>query len=290
MEQALVGKKYVVTGATSGIGLATAAELVTRGAMVIGVGRNAARCREAENRLRALSPQARVVYRVADLALQSQVRALAREIQQILAVEALPGLDGLVNNAATFTYWLALTPEGFETQWAVNHLAPFLLTHLLLPQLLAAPAARVVIVSSDSHYAGRLDWQDLQLRRHYDGLRAYENTKLANVLFTREFNRRAAGRTSVRAYAADPGLVKTEIGFKGTPALVRWLWQLRRAGGVAPEQPARGIVYLLCAPALERAGAEYWKDGRPKRAGQNSQDERAAARLWEQSQRMCDME
>lgn len=159
MQQTLAGKKFVVTGATSGIGYATAAELVRQGAWVIGVGRSAARCREAENRLRALNPQGRATFLVADLALQSQVRALAQAVQQLLAAEGQPGLDGLVNNAATFTYWFSLTPEGFETQWAVNHLAPFLLTHLLLPNLAAAPAARVVTVSSNSHYAGHLDSQ-----------------------------------------------------------------------------------------------------------------------------------
>ena len=217
------------------------------------------------------------------------MHALRGEIQNILEAHGRPGLDGLVNNAGTFTYWLTLTPEGFETQWAVNHLAPFLLTQLLLPQLLAAPAARVVTVSSDSHFAGRLDWQDLQLRRRYSGLRAYENTKLANVLFTLEFNRLMGPGAAVRAFAADPGLVKTDIGFKGTPALVRWFWQYRRAGGTPPELPARGIVFLLSAPELRTATQCYWKDSRPRQASRRALDEQAAARLWAQSERMCGM-
>ena len=168
MTNALIGKTYLVTGATSGIGLACAEILTMEGARVIGVGRSAERCRAAEQRLRALHPDAAPMYFVADLSLQSEVRGLAERVR-----EALPGLDGLVNNAGTFTFWLELTREGFETQWAVNHLAPFLLTYELLPLLETAPAGRVVTVSSDSHYGARITWDDPQLRRHYNGLGAY---------------------------------------------------------------------------------------------------------------------
>jgi NAD(P)-dependent dehydrogenase (short-subunit alcohol dehydrogenase family) len=212
MESTLSGKTYVVTGATSGIGLATAELLVRQGTALIGIGRSAERCRQAKNHLLSIRPDAQVAFCSADLSMQSQIRGLRGAIQETLSGFGKVSLDGLVNNAGTFTYWLELTPEGFETQWAVNHLAPFLLTHELLPLLLAAPSARIVTVSSDSHYGGRLNWQDLQLRRHYNGLRAYENTKLANVLFTLEFNRLMGPHSSVRAFAADPGLVKTDIG------------------------------------------------------------------------------
>jgi len=290
MENSLSGKSYVVTGATSGIGLATAAALVRQGAFVIGIGRSAERCQAAQARLQALNPNAKVACLVADLALQSQVRALRPAIQALLEAEGHPWLDGLVNNAGTFTYWLTFTPEGFETQWAVNHLAPFLLTQVLLPLLMAAPAARVVTVSSDSHYGGRLNWDDLQLRRHYNGLQAYENTKLANVLFTVEFNRLVGAQCAVRAFAADPGLVKTDIGLKGNPPLVRWIWQQRRSGGTPPERPAEGIVYLLSEPSLQGATEYYWKDGKAKRPKPQALDSVAATRLWAQSARMCGIE
>ena len=289
MENTLDGKSYVVTGATSGIGLAAASALVRQGAAVIGVGRSEERCRAAKTRLLAINPAAKVAYCLADLSLQSPVRRLRSEIQGLLAADGKDCLDGLVNNAGTFTYWLALTPEGFETQWAVNHLAPFLLTNLLLPLLMAAPAGRVVTVSSDSHYGGRLDWQDLQLRRHYDGLRAYSNTKLANILFTLEFNRLMGPKSTLRAFAADPGLVKTDIGFKGTPALVRWIWGRRRAAGVSPEKPAEGIVFLLTEPSLQDSQDYYWKDCQAKRPSQRAMDKEAAALLWLQSEQMCGM-
>ncbi len=307
MDTNISGKTVVVTGATSGIGLAAAEALVRQGAFVIGVGRSAERCREAERRLNFLGGETgaggSALYLVADLALQSQVRALAAEIRDVLAsahpqaVAARPqvfggekiGLDGLINNAGAFTYWLTLTPEGFEMQWAVNYLAPFLLTHELLPLLQAAPSARVVTVSSDSHYGIRLNWEDIQLRRHYDGLRAYGQTKLASILFSLELNRILGEDSTVHAFAADPGLVKTDIGLKGNPALVRWVWARRRSGGVSPEESAKGIVYLVSEPSIQNSSEIYWKDGAPKKASKFGLDAEAARRLWEISEQMCGM-
>ena len=290
MENDLSGKTYVITGATSGIGLATAEALTRLGASIIGIGRSPARCVEAENHLRSLRSGADPVVLVCDLALQAQVRQLAEYIRDLLAAREKTGLDGLVNNAGTFTYWLAFTPEGFETQWAVNHLAPFLLTHELLPLLCTAPSARVVTVSSASHYNTRLRWDDLQLRRRYNGLLAYNQSKLANVLFTLELNRRLGPGSSVRAFAADPGLVKTEIGFKGTPGIVRWVWGLRRSGGDDPREAARGIVYLLTEPAIQDSGEIYWKASQPRQASPYALDAESAGLLWSISEQMCRME
>jgi NAD(P)-dependent dehydrogenase (short-subunit alcohol dehydrogenase family) len=134
-----------------------------------------------------------------------------------------------------------------------------------------------------------LDWNDLQLRRHYNGLRAYEQSKLANVLFTLELNRRLGAGSSVRAYAADPGLVKTDIGFKGAPwgSPLRWIWSLRRSGGVTPEKSAQGIVHLLDEDIPGDAMAVYWKDGKPKQPARQALDARSAGRLWALSEQMC---
>jgi NAD(P)-dependent dehydrogenase (short-subunit alcohol dehydrogenase family) len=286
----LIGKTIVVTGATSGIGLATAEELTRQGAHVIGVGRTAPRCQAAEQRLAALNPAARPVFCTADLALQSEIRRLAAEIRRRITGRGQPALDGLVNNAGTFTYWLGLTPEGFETQWAVNHLAPFLLTHELLPLLAAAPQARIVTVSSESHAHTSLNWADIQLRRRYNGLLAYQQTKLANILFTAELNRRLGAASGVRAFAADPGLVNTEIGLKGTPGLVQWIWQRRRAAGIPPTEAARGIVFLLGEAAIQDTGAVYWRHGRPRPPSRQAQDPVAAQRLWALSMQMCGAE
>jgi NAD(P)-dependent dehydrogenase (short-subunit alcohol dehydrogenase family) len=280
-------KTYVITGATSGIGLATAKALALTGAAVIGVGRSPERCQAEQNRLRAQTNNPNIQYLVADLSRQADVRKLAVEIGGVLSDTGRSALDGLLNNAGVFTYWLTLTPDGIEMQWAVNHLAPFLLTCELLPLLKAAEFARVVTVSSDSHFGGHLDWKDPQMRRHYNGLQAYNNTKLANILFSMEFNRLMADKPAVQAFAADPGLVKTDIGLKGTPALVQRIWKIRRSGGTSPDVPARNMAYLLTEPSIQHAANIYWKDCRPKIPSRSTLDVLASEKLWILSENMC---
>lgn len=285
MEHILSGKTVVVTGATSGIGQAVAEQLVQQGAAVIGVGRSPERCEQAQAHLQSFDTPGRAIYLTADLAEQSAVRELAGQIRQVLRQAGSHSLDGLVNNAGTFYYWLTLTSEGFEMQWAVNHLAPFLLTHELLPLLKASPTARVVTVSSGSHYNTTLHWEDIQLRRRYNGLRAYKQTKLANVLFTAEFNRRVD--SGVRALAADPGLVNTPIGAKSDSFVARWIWNIRRRGGISAQKAARGIVFLISEPGIQESGEIYWLHGKPKSPSNYALDADIACRLWELSEKMC---
>jgi NAD(P)-dependent dehydrogenase (short-subunit alcohol dehydrogenase family) len=287
MDDPLTGKTFVVTGATSGIGRAAAEILARRGANLIEVGRSPERCRQAEGDLRAFVPQAKIAYCVADLSIQAQVRKLAEDIRHKLASWKKDSLDVLVNNAGAFTFWLTLTPEGFEMQWAVNHLAPFLLTLELLPLLQAAPAGRVVTVSSGSHYHTHLHWEDIQLRKRYNCLLAYKQTKLANVLFTAELNRRLGSGSTVRAFAADPGLVRTEIGLKANPRLARWIWERRSRGGISPEESAKGVVFLATNPSIQDSHEIYWKHGKPKAPSPYALNEDAARRLWEMSAQMC---
>ncbi len=280
-------KTYVVTGATSGIGYSVAKLLAGSGALVIGTGRSSERCAAAEQQIRNLSGNEQVIYLTADLAQQTQVRELASRIREVMAKMGANALDGLVNNAGTFTYWLELTGEGVETQWAVNHFAPFLLTAELLPLLKAARNGRVIAVSSDSHYGARIDWNDVQHQRDYNGLRTYGETKLANILFTIKLNERLSSRSRVHAFAVDPGLVNTEIGKKGTPAIARMVWEIRRRGGTSPEKPAAGIVYLLLDDSLTNSKDIYWKDCQPKAASRFANDHEAAGRLWEYSRAVC---
>jgi len=284
MDSTLSGKNMVITGATSGIGLEAAIQLAKMGAHVIGVGRSEARCRQAEEMVKSQANGARIEYLTADLAEQAAVRGLAEDIGQRLAVAANK-LDVLINNAGSFQFWLTLTPDGFEMQWAVNYLAPFLLTHELLPLLQAAPYARVITTSSGSHYHTRLRWEDIQLRRRYNGLLAYKQTKLADVLFSAEFNRRFDG--TVQAFAADPGLVNTDIGLKTDSLIARWVWNIRRRGGITAEESARGLVFLASEPSIQGSQYVYWKHGKPKAPSRYALDEETGRRLWEISQKMC---
>jgi retinol dehydrogenase-12 len=288
MDESLRDKTYAVTGATSGIGFAVADALLRAGGTVIGSGRTADHCQAAMDQLQKThGAGARVAFLAADLSLQGEVRRLARDIRSTLDAWGSGSLDALINNAATVPFWQTLTAEGFDMQWAVNHLAPFLLTLELLPQLQAAPAGRVVIVSSGSHFGVRLDWHDIQLLHHYSALKAYGQTKLANVLFASEFNRRFSGTSHLRAFAADPGLVKTDIGFKSKSALAKWAWSLRRCGGVQPERAAEGIVFLAVEPSIQASTEVYWKDRKPKPPSAYARNLQAARQLWDLSAQMC---
>ncbi len=287
MKNNLSKQTFVVTGATSGIGLAVTEALAAQGATILGVGRSKTACRAAEQHLFSLHPHAQVHYLRADLSIQDEVRHLSDQIASWLQQHNIPALNGLLNNAGTFACWLTLTPDGIELQWAVNHLAPFLLTRCLLPLLQAAPKARIVTVSSASHHQAHLNWADPQMRRNYNGLLAYGNTKLANLLFTLQLNQYLKNSPWVRAFAADPGLVKTEIGFKNTPPLVNWIWKIRRRAGISAADSARGIVFLLSEPDIQQHPAMYWKHGCPERPGRAALDLGTARRLWTLSETMC---
>jgi NAD(P)-dependent dehydrogenase (short-subunit alcohol dehydrogenase family) len=283
---ALAGKTAVITGATSGIGLATAKLFALHGAQVIGVGRDATRCRQADESIRALCPEADVVYLVADLSSQKQIRRLAEEIRLQLARTHTPCLDILVNNAGTYSQNKVLTEDGIEKTFAVNHMAPFLLTNALLPELKHSPAGRVITISSDSHYNMTIDPAAIHNPNFFLGILAYGQSKLANVLFTHEFNRRNKG-SSVHAYAVDPGLVRTEIAFKGQPAFSRFIWKLRRSAGVEPEVPAGTVLYLACEPSIQHTPETYWYDRKPKRCSRFAADPVMAVKLWDTSMKLC---
>lgn len=282
--QDLTEQTIVVTGATSGIGLATAWGLAEHGAHVIMAGRSAAGLAAVVEAIRADVRRAHVTPVVADLASLAAVRGLGAAVREIVGAGAL---DALINNAGTVSSWHQVTPDGYELQFAVNHLAPFLLTHELMPLLKRAPAARVVTVSSGSHRRTRIRWRDVMFRRGYRVLAAYKQSKLANVLFTAGFNRFVGPRTGVRALAADPGLVNTPIGLKGTSGLARAVWARRSQNGASPDEAAQGIVFLATDPAVDGSDALYWKDGQPLRPSRAARKPEHAERLWSLSERLC---
>ena len=286
MTENTLKKTFVVTGATSGIGLAIVEGLLEKDINLIAIGRSAKRCQEQQNRLQENFPRGKIYYLVADLSLQPAIRGVVEEVDAVLNQWGLDALDGLVNNAGTFTFWQTLTPEGFETQWAVNHLAPFLLTHLLLPRLQKSTDARVITISSGSHYGAKLDWSDIQQLGRYNPLKAYKQSKLANVLFTAELNRRLGPHSPVRGAAADPGLVNTGIGGKTKSRLAQRIWNQRRKSGISPASSAEGIIKLLLEADLLDHPAVYWKHGSPKKPNSYALNEDHGWRLWEISAQM----
>ena len=278
----------VVTGGTSGLGLATVEELLAQGSDVFAIGRNPDRCRQIEAELQSrFTPQV-IRFIMCDLSATAAVRAGAREIRAALVEAGHVSIDALINNAATVSSWRIATPEGYEQQFAVNHLAAFLLTHELLPLLELGYPARVVVVASGSHRHGRIHWSDPMLTRGYSLLRAYEQTKLANVMFCEEFNRRYAHHSRVEAFAYDPGLMRTDIGMKSTGGLESAVWRMRTISrrAIDPSVSARALAHLSLANR-EELESHYMVLDRPGVAGRNARDPRDARRLWELSERLC---
>lgn len=272
----------LVTGATSGIGLATAAALAGLGARVIGVGRDQNRCDAARRQLLNRHPGARVEYALCDLSSQSQIRSLAQSMR-----DNLDHLDILIHAAGAVSSYFMTTEDAIELQFAVNHLAPFLLTHELMGLMRASREARVVTVSSGSHYHTKLDFSDLQMRRRYRCLSQYKRVKLCNILFTAELNRRFGEGGPLLAFAADPGLVRTEIGLKGTAGIERLVWKLRMRSGVDPSVPAEEIAFLATDGSLSGRREPYWFQKKPKAPSPYALREDAARLLWNASARLC---
>lgn len=269
------GRVCVITGATAGLGQAAATELGRRGATVVLVARSPERAENTRKAVVRAAGHDRVHVVRADLAVQAQVRAAAAEI-----LERWPAVHVLINNAGVYTRTLQLTPDGIEMQWAVNHLAPFLLTNLLLDRLRASAPARVVTMSSGAHRGAALRLDDVEMRGKYNGLRQYANTKLANILFTRELARRVPP-AQVTANALHPGVVATELLFGGFAPL-----RLLKFFMKTPEQGARTTVYLASSPDVASVTGGYFQDERPARITSAAQDDTAARRLWEISEQM----
>jgi retinol dehydrogenase 14 len=272
----MAGKTVLITGGTAGIGKATALGLATMGAHVAITGRDPARTEAAAGEIHAAGG-GQVDAFVADLSSQSEVRRLADEVLQRLS-----RIDVLVNNAGGYWNTRHITVDGLEHTLALNHLAPFLLTHLLLDRLTHSAPARVVTVSSHAHADGRIDFDDLQGERSYSGARAYNQSKLANVLFTYELARKLRA-TSVTANALHPGVVNTSFGADDPSSVQRLLVPFMRPFMKTPAEGAATPIHLASAPDLERVTGRYFANSKPKKSSQRSYDQATAARLWQVS-------
>ena len=271
------GTVCVVTGATSGIGKAAATALARLGATVVMVGRDRGRTEAAAAQIAAVSASPPRT-EIADLASLDQVRGLAGRLA------GLERIDVLINNAGLVLGERRITPDGLEHVFALNHLAPFLLTNLLLPTLTASAPARVITVTSDAHSAARLDLSDPNLEHGWDSWRSYANSKLANILFTRELARRLDG-TGVTANCAHPGVVRTGFGRESRPLLKLGI-TIARPFMASPERGADTIVYLASSPDVAGQTGGYYVKRQRREPSAAARDDTVARELWELSEKM----
>ncbi|MEJ2374110.1 MAG: SDR family oxidoreductase [Pseudolabrys sp.] len=278
------GKTCIITGATGGIGLEAAARLGARGARLVLVGRNRDKGRAALARLRAEMSGAAVEMHYADLSRPDEITRLA---DALLGTAAR--IDVLLNNAGAIYADRKTTPDGLELTFALNHMGYFRLTALLRARLIASAPARVVNVASEAHRGARLDFEDLQCSRGYGGWKAYQRSKLANILFTRELARRLRG-TGVTANCLHPGFVATGFGDNN-----RGVWRLGIAIGklVAATSVRRGAetpVYVASSPKLDGISGRYFDKCCERAPDAVAQDDGTASRLWDESEKLAGFE
>ena len=271
----LSGRVYVVTGASSGIGKETALGLARRDADVVLIGRNASRLATAENDVAAAGRGA-VSSHQCDFARLDDVRALAAKLNA-----KCEHINVLINNAGQVLQKREETADGYEATFAVNHLAPYLLTRLLLDKLLASTPSRVVTVSSDAYRWGLLDFDDLMTRdTSYRPMRVYGNSKLANALFSWELARRTAG-TELTSNAVHPGFVSTSLGRDNIAANI--FLKLIRPFVRGPAKGAQTTLHVATSPEARERTGEFWVDGKPTSVQPKARDPEWARRLWDVS-------
>jgi NAD(P)-dependent dehydrogenase (short-subunit alcohol dehydrogenase family) len=278
------GKTCVITGATSGIGQATAEALAAMGARVVMVARSRARGEQTLARLLVLSPG--VAHRVhyADLSRLAEMKRVAAEIAL-----AEPRIDVLINNAGALFSYRQVTEEGLERTFAINHLAYFVLTHGLRERLFAAAPARVINTASSTHKRAKLDLDDLQSQHGYNGVYVYERSKLCNILFTRELARRFAG-SGVSANSLHPGVVATRMGNQSGGLVPPLFGIIKFLFGISAEQGAQTTVYLASSPDVVAITGSYFEKCRQALPSREAENDDNAQRLWIETTKLAKIE
>jgi NAD(P)-dependent dehydrogenase (short-subunit alcohol dehydrogenase family) len=275
------GKVCVITGATSGIGLVAAERLAAMGARLVLVGRDKARGEATITRIKRRSPGAEIRIHYADL---SRLVEMNRLTSEIAAIE--PRIDVLINNAGAMFAARSVTEDGLERTFAVNHMAYFVLAVRLKERLVAAAPARIVNTASDAHRGNILDFDDLQSARRYRGLTAYGRSKLANILFTREFARRLAG-TGVTVNCLHPGFVATRIADNNGGVFRLGVGVAKSLFALSPEKGAETMVHLASSPDVAGITGGYFAKSRPATPTAAALDDAAARRLWQESAKIA---
>jgi NAD(P)-dependent dehydrogenase (short-subunit alcohol dehydrogenase family) len=272
------GKICVITGASDGIGLETARRLGALGARLVLVGRNRDKGEAALTMLRRRVPGIAAEMHYADLSRRDEIARLAPAL-----LAAAPRIDVLINNAGAFFAGRGLTEDGLERSFALNHMGYFRLTALLRERLIASAPARIVSVASEAHRGARLDFADLQNARSYNGWKAYQRSKLANILFTRELARQLAD-SGVTANCLHPGFVATGFGDNN-----RGFWGFgirigKRFAAIPVERGAETPVYLASSVEVAAVTGKYFDQCRERAPDAPAQDDAAAAQLWRESE------
>jgi NAD(P)-dependent dehydrogenase (short-subunit alcohol dehydrogenase family) len=277
------GEVVLITGGTSGIGRAAATALAAMGAEVVVTGRSRERGESAVEEIRDTSGNERVSLILADFAVQAEVRGLAEEFR-----ERYDRLDVLVNNAGIIQSKRTETPDGIELTLAVNHLAPFLLTNLLLDLLKKSAPSRIITVSSEARRGAKIDFEDLQSERRYRPFKVYGMTKLANILFTYELAERLEG-TGVVANSLHPGGVNTNFG-NNNRSFGTLIFRAFKPFMRTPEQGADTVVYLAVSPEAGKMTGRYLTDRKVVFSIEDPHDEVVQKRLWEVSEALTNLE
>ncbi len=280
----LQNKNILITGATSGIGLETAKSLAKKGANIYIVGRVVDKAKTAVEEIKKHSGNNNIYFFVADLSSQKEVRKLAEEIKA-----KLKRLDVLINNAGATYQHFKWSVDKIEMSFATNHLSYFLLTNLLLNLLKKSAPARIVVVASHSHYRGTLDFDDLNMTTNFNGLKAYERSKLCNVLFTLELAERLQG-TGVTVNALHPGRVKTEIGNKNSGLLYKIGWTyFKLFSSISIEKGAQTSIYLADSEEVKNISGKYFTECKQKWHSRYSQTPGIKEKLWEVSAKLTNL-
>ncbi len=274
-------KTVVITGATSGIGRVAAQSLAELGAQIVVVGRNESRCVETVEQIRQSTGNHTVGFQLADFSSLIEVQQLSERLR-----DSYTRIDVLINNAGGFYLRRNESRDGFEMTLAVNHLASFLLTLTLLPCLQASTPSRVINIASALHDRTKIDFDDLQGERHYSGMRAYSQSKLANIMFTYELDRRYR-HTGIAANALHPGFVATNLG-RNNGWWMQLVLPVIHLTAISPERGAQSTIYLASAAEVEGISGKYFIGKKAVPSSAASYDQATAERLWRVSQELID--
>jgi retinol dehydrogenase-12 len=277
-------KTCVITGANSGLGYWTTMALAEKGARIFMLCRSAEKGEKARLEIISKTGNEKISLILVELSSLSSIHKAVQTINELTN-----RVDVLINNAALVASERKLTEDGIEMQFAVNHIAPFYLTHLLLPLLMNAPEGRIVNISSTTHRRGKIYFEDVSLSDKYHILRAYGQSKLANVFFSYELNRKliAQNMNNLSVYCVDPGHNDTQIGLKKTKGLHALVWWIRSKMGSSPEKGATCQIYVSAEDQVKNMSGKYWINSKPVSSSKYSHNEQDAQKLWLLSLELC---